>query len=129
MTPPESGSLITRRDAVAGTDHVAATLVLNRPEQLNAIDWPMLDAIDAALDDLADDPSVRGVLVTGAGRAFSAGGDLVGYQTLQRDPRAVPALRRRAAPHLRPLAHLAGAGGGPGERRRGRGRPGAPPEL
>ena len=86
MTPPESGPLVTRRDAVEGTDHVAATLVLNRPEQLNAIDWAMLDALDAALDDLAGDPSVRGVLVTGAGRAFSAGGDLVGYQTLQRDP-------------------------------------------
>jgi enoyl-CoA hydratase len=98
MTPPESGPLITRRDAVEGTDHVAATLVLNRPEQLNAIDWPMLDAIDAALDDLAADPSVRGVLVTGAGRAFSAGGDLVGYQTLQRDrerfPRFVGELHR-----------------------------------
>ena len=98
MTPPESGPLITRRDAVEGTDHVAATLVLNRPEQLNAIDWPMLDAIDAALDDLAGDPSVRGVLVTGAGRAFSAGGDLVGYQTLQHDrerfPRFVGELHR-----------------------------------
>ena len=65
---------------------VAVTLVLNRPDQLNAIDWPMLDALDRALDDVVDDPQVRGVLVTGAGRAFSAGGDLVGYQTLQRDP-------------------------------------------
>jgi enoyl-CoA hydratase/carnithine racemase len=71
---------------VEGTDHVAATLVLNRPEQLNAIDWPMLDAIDAALDDLADDP-LRAASVTGAGRAL--GGDLVGYQTLPR-PRKVP---------------------------------------
>ena len=46
----------------------------------------MLDALDAALDEVAADPDVRGVLVTGAGRAFTAGGDLKSYQTLQRDP-------------------------------------------
>jgi enoyl-CoA hydratase len=94
----QSGPLLTRRAALEGTDQVAVTLVLNRPEQLNAIDWPMLDAIDRALDDVVGDPSVRGVLVTGAGRAFCAGGDLVGYQTLQRDrerfPRFVAELHR-----------------------------------
>ena len=90
MSESEPDPLLTRRDALDGTDHVAVTLVLNRPDQLNAIDWPMLDALDRALDDVADDPQVRGVLVTGAGRAFSAGGDLVGYQTLQRDPVRFP---------------------------------------
>jgi enoyl-CoA hydratase/carnithine racemase len=98
MSESEPDPLLTRRDALEGTDHVAVTLVLNRPDQLNAIDWPMLDALDRALDDVADDPQVRGVLVTGAGRAFSAGGDLVGYQTLQRDavrfPRFVAELHR-----------------------------------
>ena len=67
---------------------VAAVLTLNRPEALNAIDWAMLRAIDAALDGLDD--SVRCVLVTGAGRAFSAGGDLKSYVKLQRDPVAFP---------------------------------------
>ena len=38
MTPPESGPVLTRRAPVADTDHVAVTLVLNRPDQLNAID-------------------------------------------------------------------------------------------
>jgi enoyl-CoA hydratase len=98
MSESEAGPLLSRRTRVGDTDHVAVTLVLNRPDQLNAIDWPMLDALDAALDDLADDRAVRGVLVTGAGRAFSAGGDLVGYQTLQRDrerfPRFVAELHR-----------------------------------
>jgi enoyl-CoA hydratase len=98
MTPPESDPVLVRRAPVDGTDHVAVTLVLNRPDQLNAIDWPMLDALDAALDAISADRSVRGVLVTGAGRAFSAGGDLVGYQTLQRDrerfPRFVAELHR-----------------------------------
>jgi enoyl-CoA hydratase len=88
--PTEDGPLLTRRDPLEGGDEVAVTLVLNRPDQLNAIDWPMLDALDHALDDVVDDRSVRGVLVTGAGRAFSAGGDLVGYQTLQRDRERVP---------------------------------------
>ena len=90
MSESESDPLLTRLDALEGSDHVAVTLVLNRPDQLNAIDWTMLDALDRALGDVADDPQVRGVLVTGAGRAFSAGGDLVGYQTLQRDPVRFP---------------------------------------
>ena len=67
---------------------VAAVLRLDRPESLNAIDWDMLRAVDAALDDVAANPDVRCVLVTGNGRAFSAGGDLKGYQTLQRDREA-----------------------------------------
>jgi enoyl-CoA hydratase/carnithine racemase len=90
MSPPEPGPVIVERAALDGTDHVVVTLVLNRPDQLNAIDWPMLDAFDAALDDVAADREVRAVLVTGAGRAFSAGGDLVGYQTLQRDRERFP---------------------------------------
>jgi enoyl-CoA hydratase/carnithine racemase len=64
---------------------VAAVLTLNRPDQLNAIDWDMVRALDAAIDQVEADQSVRTVLVTGAGRAFSAGGDLKGYVALQRD--------------------------------------------
>lgn len=98
MSGAEPGPVIVERVALEDAAHVAITLVLNRPEQLNAIDWPMLDALDAALDDVTADSAVRGVLVTGAGRAFSAGGDLVGYQTLQRDrerfPRFVAELHR-----------------------------------
>jgi enoyl-CoA hydratase len=68
-----------------------ALLTLNRPEQLNAIDWEMVRALDAALDRVASDESVRALLLTGAGRAFSAGGDLKGYIELQRDPVRFPA--------------------------------------
>jgi len=68
----------------------AAVLTLNRPAQLNPIDAAVLAALDARLDEVAADPSVRAVLVTGAGRAFSAGGDLKGYQALQRDSVAFP---------------------------------------
>jgi enoyl-CoA hydratase len=69
---------------------VAAVLRLDRPESLNAIDWDMLRAMDVALDDVAANPDVRCVLVTGNGRAFSAGGDLKGYVKLQADPVRFP---------------------------------------
>jgi len=69
---------------------VAAVITLNRPERLNPIDSDMLHAIDEALDDIEARNEARAVLVTGAGRAFSAGGDLKGYQQLQRDPVAFP---------------------------------------
>lgn len=67
-----------------------ATLTLNRPDQLNAITWDMIRALDAAITSVARTKDVRAVLVTGAGRAFSAGGDLKAYRRLQRDPVGFP---------------------------------------
>jgi enoyl-CoA hydratase/carnithine racemase len=52
------------------------TFTLNRPLQLNAFNDALYDAFAAALRDAADDPAVAVVVVTGAGRAFSAGQDL-----------------------------------------------------
>ena len=68
----------------------AAVIRLNRPEELNPIDTATLQALDTHLDELASDRSVRALLVTGEGRAFSAGGDMKKYRTLQRDPVAFP---------------------------------------
>jgi enoyl-CoA hydratase len=53
-----------------------AVLTLNRPDKLNAINRPMIEALDAALDAAEADDAVRAIVVTGAGRAFSAGFDL-----------------------------------------------------
>lgn len=64
---------------------VAAVVTLNRPDQLNPIDAQVLVELDAAWDTIEANPLVRAVLVTGAGRAFSAGGDLKKYIELQRD--------------------------------------------
>ena len=75
---------------VGEADGVAAIVSLNRPDQLNPIDGTVLAAMDAAIDGLAADDRVRAVLVTGRGRAFSAGGDLKAYLSLQRDPVAFP---------------------------------------
>lgn len=58
---------------------VAATLVLNRAHKLNAIDNTMIDALLAALDEIECDEAIRAVVLTGAGRAFSAGADIRGF--------------------------------------------------
>ena len=55
----------------------SATLTLNRPEKMNAINYAMADTLMALLDTIEADPGVGAVLLTGAGeRAFSAGGDI-----------------------------------------------------
>lgn len=56
------------------TDGIA-TLTLNRPDQLNAFDLPMIEAWRAALESAETDERVKVIVVTGAGRAFCAGGD------------------------------------------------------
>src|ERR671936_704695 len=53
-----------------------AVLTLNRPDRLNALSGPMLDALLEALPRLAADADVGVVVVTGAGRGFCAGGDV-----------------------------------------------------
>lgn len=58
------------------TDGAIATLTLNRPEKLNALDYETVDTLLAFLDGIEGDDAVRGVILTGAGRAFSAGGDI-----------------------------------------------------
>ncbi|MCH9728145.1 MAG: enoyl-CoA hydratase/isomerase family protein [Actinomycetia bacterium] len=57
-------------------DNKVRTLVLDRPEALNAFNEELYGACAAALRDAAADPDVAVVLLTGAGRAFSAGNDL-----------------------------------------------------
>ncbi len=53
-----------------------ATLLLNRPEKMNALDEAMRDGLAKALETAAREPSVRAVVITGAGRGFCAGGDI-----------------------------------------------------
>ncbi|MBI2316450.1 MAG: enoyl-CoA hydratase/isomerase family protein [Betaproteobacteria bacterium] len=61
--------LLESRDGVA-------TITLNRPEKKNALDFPMREELARALDALSKDDSVRAVILTGAGGAFCAGGDI-----------------------------------------------------
>lgn len=52
------------------------TLVMNRPDRLNALNNELTTALNAALIRVANDSTVHVVVITGAGRAFCAGGDL-----------------------------------------------------
>src|SRR5437764_3919832 len=52
------------------------TITLNRPEKLNALNPEMLSALRAALERATDEPEIRALLLTGAGRGFCTGQDL-----------------------------------------------------
>lgn len=67
-------------------DNWVRTLTLNRPEALNAFNEALYDATAEALNAAAEDPGVAVVLITGAGRAFSAGQDLNEMQARISDP-------------------------------------------
>jgi enoyl-CoA hydratase/carnithine racemase len=62
------------------------TLTLNRPEALNAFNEALYDATTVALRAADEDPTVAVILLTGTGRAFSAGNDLVEMQARITDP-------------------------------------------
>ncbi|MBV1698632.1 MAG: enoyl-CoA hydratase [Hyphomicrobiales bacterium] len=75
-----------------------ATLTFNRPERLNALSTPIMDGLLEALPRLAGDPAVGAIVLTGAGRAFCAGGDVksMAEATAERSvEQAVTDLRRR----------------------------------
>jgi 2-(1,2-epoxy-1,2-dihydrophenyl)acetyl-CoA isomerase len=55
-----------------------AVLTLNRPEALNALSMDIRNGLLAAMERYADDSAVRCIVITGAGRAFSSGGDVKG---------------------------------------------------
>ncbi len=66
------------------------TLTLNRPDALNAFNEALYDATADAIVAAADDDEVAVVLLTGAGRAFSAGQDLTEMQARITDPAFTP---------------------------------------
>ena len=73
------------RVALGDQGRAAAVLWMNRPETLNAINWSAMHELEAALVAAEEDQTVRAVLISGRGRAFSAGGDIKAYQHLQAD--------------------------------------------
>ncbi|MDS4026943.1 MAG: enoyl-CoA hydratase [Candidatus Contendobacter sp.] len=70
-TIPAEDALVLRQDEAG-----VATLTLNRPKQYNALSQAMLEALQAVLDTVAVDKTVRVVVIAGAGPAFCAGHDL-----------------------------------------------------
>ncbi|MFZ1827847.1 MAG: enoyl-CoA hydratase [Candidatus Competibacteraceae bacterium] len=71
VSPHAEDHLVLRQDEAG-----IATLTLNRPKQYNALSQAMLGALQAALDAVATDTTVRVVVIAGNGPAFCAGHDL-----------------------------------------------------
>lgn len=59
-----------------------AVVTLNRPDKLNAIDIPLRLALADAIEAADGDPSVRAIVLTGAGRAFCSGGDIASMERM-----------------------------------------------
>ena len=66
-------------------DGAVATVRLNRPERLNAITDAMQDGLADFAEECAGDASIRAVVITGTGRAFSAGDDISGTAVRRQD--------------------------------------------
>ena len=63
-----------------------ATITLNRPEVLNALDWTTLSELEAALKGIEEDSQIRVVIIAAAGRAFCTGADLSYLKTTRNNP-------------------------------------------
>jgi 2-(1,2-epoxy-1,2-dihydrophenyl)acetyl-CoA isomerase len=85
---PDAGPLLTeRRGAVA-------LLTLNRPERVNAFTPTLLAALGEALDVAIADRTVRAIVITGAGRGFCSGQDLVEIAALPPEERDIERMLR-----------------------------------
>ena len=80
LTPPE---LKTIDIAIYGE---IGTMTLNRPETFNAMSPDLIEDLATAFAWLADQAPLRGLIITGAGKAFCAGGDLNWFKKGQEDP-------------------------------------------
>ena len=63
---------------LAALESGVLTLTLNRPQRLNAMSHPLIEAVIREFARARDDQAVRAVLLTGTGRGFCAGADLAG---------------------------------------------------
>jgi enoyl-CoA hydratase/carnithine racemase len=72
MTTIDAPALVLERHGAA------AWIRLNRPKAMNALSRAVLDLLNRALDEIAADPAIRVVVLTGSGSAFCAGADLRG---------------------------------------------------
>jgi enoyl-CoA hydratase/carnithine racemase len=99
--PREAAAMRVLREDAGGI----ATLTLNRPQQFNALDGATLDALQHALDELAQDDGIGVVVVAGAGRAFCPGHDLKEMMA-QRDEPFVADLFARCSAMMQTIQRL-----------------------
>jgi enoyl-CoA hydratase/carnithine racemase len=96
MKPPEMETLTVE------VDEGIATLYLDRPEKLNAMNDTMFNELGVAADYIRDDPETRVAIMTGRGRAFSAGIDLSSAEMLaSADPTAFRVIVRNIQRNFR----------------------------
>ena len=74
--PPHRSANVTFQNLIYEKKDAIGYLTLNRPDRLNALNAALLAEFREALDVVEDDPDIRVVILTGAGRAFSAGFDI-----------------------------------------------------
>jgi len=68
--------LMSTQDLLESVSDGVMLLTMNRPDALNALSWPMMDAMSDAVGRAASDDAIGCVVLTGAGRGFCAGGDV-----------------------------------------------------
>ena len=83
-----------------------AHLELNRPESFNALNIPLAEALEEALQAASDDDSVKVVLLTGRGRAFCAGGDVKAMAAADSAPELVEGLAEASHRAVRVMVDL-----------------------
>jgi enoyl-CoA hydratase/carnithine racemase len=73
-----------------------ATVVINRPQRRNAITLAMWSAIPGIFQELGEDPTVRAIVLRGAGdEAFASGADIAEFEAVRRDRATAEAYNRR----------------------------------
>jgi 2-(1,2-epoxy-1,2-dihydrophenyl)acetyl-CoA isomerase len=76
MTPSTAKRDVSEGPILVRIETHVATVTLNIPDRLNAFTPTILDSLRHHLGTLSDDPEIRVIVLTGAGRAFSTGGDI-----------------------------------------------------
>ena len=68
-------------DIILEKDNGVATIIINRPERMNALVIKTVEELVKAIEEVAQDRDIRVLVLTGKGRAFCAGGDLEGIES------------------------------------------------
>ena len=80
--------VLTEKISLKMSDQYLGLITFNRPKEMNPLNWAMVKKLKAVIEGFSNSKDIRVIAFTGAGKAFSAGGDLKAYQKLYRDEEA-----------------------------------------